>query len=43
MVNDNTDRITLASYQESTEKDDKKTLQHNEKIEKTLKNCQRKY
>jgi len=43
MVNNKTDRITLASYQESTEKDDKKVLQHNENIEKTLKNCQRKY
>jgi len=43
MVNNKTDRITLASYQESTETDNAKILQHNDNIEKILKNCQRKY
>jgi len=43
MVNDKTDRITLASYQESTEEKKKNRLHHNEKVKKTLENCQRKY
>jgi insulysin len=43
MVNDKTDRITLASYQENIEQNSEKTLQHNEKVNKILKNCQRKY
>ena len=43
IFNENTDRITLASYQETTDKNSTKILQHNEKIEKRLKNCQRKY
>lgn len=43
LVNNNYDRITLASYQENIAENDKKTLQHNEKIEKKLNNCQRKY
>jgi secreted Zn-dependent insulinase-like peptidase len=43
IVNNNTDRITLASYQESTQLDEEKILQHNENIEKKLNNCQRKY
>lgn len=43
MINENTDRITLASYQESSEKNISHSLQHDESIEKILKNCQRKY
>jgi secreted Zn-dependent insulinase-like peptidase len=43
MVNDKADRITLSSYQESTEENKTNILHHNEKIKKTLKNCQRKY
>jgi secreted Zn-dependent insulinase-like peptidase len=43
LVNNNTDRITLTSYQDSTEEKIKISLQHNEKIRKRLKNCQRKY
>ncbi|NQZ86221.1 MAG: insulinase family protein [Colwellia sp.] len=43
MVNDKADRVTLASYQESTEENKTNIRHHNEKIEKTLKNCQRKY
>jgi hypothetical protein len=43
LFNNNTDRITLASYQENIAENDEKTLQHNESIEKKLKNCQRKY
>jgi len=43
MVNDKADRITLASYQESTEENKTNILHHNEKIKKILINCQRKY
>jgi insulysin len=43
LVNNNTDRITLTSYQGSTEEKIQISLQHNEKIRKRLKNCQRKY
>jgi secreted Zn-dependent insulinase-like peptidase len=43
MVNDKTDRITLASYQESTAENNVKILHHNEKVKKILINCQRKY
>ena len=43
MVNDKADRITLTSYQESTEENKTNILHHNEMIKKTLKNCQRKY
>jgi insulysin len=43
LFNNNTDRITLASYQENIAENDEKTLQYNESIEKKLKNCQRKY
>lgn len=43
LVNNNTDRITLTSYPDSTEEKIKISLQHNEKIRKRLKKCQRKY
>jgi secreted Zn-dependent insulinase-like peptidase len=39
----NTDRITLASYQDITDTNSTKIRQHNKNIENKLKNCQRKY